>query len=129
LPLPDGAAAPLVTILPGAFSTSSRCMVTQVFDAGDRLGLMRQLEFDDETRRSTAFVASFTQLSVDRKLSLHRDIATCRKSRRERVCLFDEPIDSVERQRDYSQLEPLEVRGRVGLLRSNDVRTTAWRSA
>lgn len=126
LPLSVRAAAPLVASLPAASSTSSRCVVTQVFDAGDRLGLMCRLEFDDETRRSTVVVASLTQLNFDRKLPLYRDIAAYRKNRRERACLFDELADAVERRRDDSELEGSDGVGQLG---SNDARTTSWRSA
>lgn len=86
LPLPARVATPLATVRAGSSNAkrSSRCLVTQIYDAGDRLGLMCQLQFEDKADETAIFVASIMRLSFDRKCSISRELAAYQKLRRER---------------------------------------------
>lgn len=98
LPLSARAAAPLVASVRAAASNatfSSRCSVTQIYDAGDQLGLMCQLQFKDKGIEPSVFVASIMKLSFDRKSPVWRDIAAYQRTRREYAALSDAAAESV----------------------------------
>jgi hypothetical protein len=63
---------------------SSRCIGTRVYDGGDQLGVMGQLEFEGGRDQPAIVVASTMQVSVDRKSPVARDIAAYQKLRHER---------------------------------------------
>jgi hypothetical protein len=65
--------------------SSGRCRVTHVFDAGDELGLLCQLEVDDNSASGPLIVTPIADLAFRRGHPIQREIANyhrCRGSRR-----------------------------------------------
>ncbi len=58
-----------------------RCMVTNVFDAGDERGLMCQLLIGDGASNLSLIVAPVTELSFHRRYPFAREIADYRRFR------------------------------------------------
>lgn len=99
LPLPARAGASLVATARAACSNprlSPRCSVTQIYDAGDQLGLMCRLEFKDRADAATIFVASIMQLSFDRKCSISHEILAYQKWRRETRVVTNPVAESLD---------------------------------
>jgi hypothetical protein len=82
LPRKASAQTSLQRAAPTALSHRS-CLVTDVFDAGDGLGLMCQLQIR-EGGRSSFLVTPITELAFDRSHPISRDVAKYRRMRAKR---------------------------------------------
>ncbi len=61
-------------------ASDRRCTVTNVFDAGDAFGLMRQVEVGDGADPAI-FVGRIAEPAFDRRLPIAREIANSRRRR------------------------------------------------
>lgn len=69
-------------------------MVTDLYDAGERLGLMCQLEFEEGGRKTAIVVASAMQIAVDRRYSAAaRVISDYQKNRRDQLVAARHPVE------------------------------------